>query len=361
MIKKIEYSIRKFLLRVLSWLSRKTKSSSDKIKINSDTKCLIIRINRIGDALVTTPFIHLLKQKTCCNISVLADRKNYFAFNNNPDIDEIMIYDKGLKGFFQTLKVINSRNFDIVIDAHDDVSTTVSFLISAIRCNYKLGLEKSNKSIFTHTTPRPDANKYHVTERICSLLKILEINYSKEEIKIIYNPTESSINKIKESFENIFHRNKFLLGINISAGSDARFWGTENFRLLINKLSEYDINIILICHQKDFDKAKKIIDEKFIFNPTNDFDLFAAVIQNLNMLFTPDTSAVFLADAKGITVFELFVKYQMDEIIWHPINSEFDCVITEEPTLHNIEFEQVWKKFLPFFEKHLKLYNELLK
>lgn len=353
MLKQIEYFLKNILLIILSSLSKKSKLFNQELKINSNTNCLLIRINRIGDALVTTPFIHLLKSKINPKISVLADRRNYFVFNNNPDIEEVMIYDKGFVGFFKTLKTINSKRFDVIFDMHDDVSTTISFLITAAKCQNKVGLEKQNKNIFTHTVPRPDASKYHVIERLSSFSNLLGFVYSKDELKINYNPTNQSIKKVDEIIDNLFDKKRFLLGINISAGSDARFWGTENYKSLVNKLNEYDTNLLLICHDKDYDKAKEIIDQRFILNPSKEFDLFAAIIQKLNMLFSPDTSAVFLADAKGIPVFGIYVKFKTKEVIWTPYNSDFECVVTEEPTLHNLKFEDVWNKFQPFLEKYL--------
>lgn len=357
MLKRIEYFIKNLLLIILSSLSKNSKSFNKELKIDPDTKILLIRINRIGDALVTTPFIHLLKTKKKCKIYILADRKNYFVFNNNPDINEVLIYDKSLSGFFKTIKTINSIKFDYIIDLHDDVSTTVSFIIAASKCENKIGLEKSNKSIFTQTVPRPDPNKYHVIERLCSFSKLLGFEYSKDELGVIYNPSVDSINKIETLLNNIFDKKRLLLGINISAGSDARFWKTENYKRLRENLKAYDINILLICHEKDYSEALKIIDERYILNPRKNFDLFAAAIQKLDMLFSPDTSAVFIADSKRVPVFGLYVKYRMNEMIWSPFNSDFDCVITEEQNLDNVQFHLVWNKFKPFLEKYLNQFN----
>ncbi len=361
MLKQIEYFIKKLLLSFLSAISKKTKSEDSELKINSDTKCLLIRLNRIGDALVTTPFISLLKRKNNCKIFILADRKNHFVFNNNPDIENVIVYEKGLKGFFKTIKIINSKKFDIVIDLHDDVSITVSFIIAKLNCKYKIGMEKSNSYVYSHTIPRPDPLKYHIYERMCSFSRLFGFDYSKCELKIIYNPKEKSVNKIIELINELYPDKKFLLGINISAGSDARFWGIENFKKLVNKLKSYDINLLLICHEKDYNQAKKIIEQKFILKPEKDFDHFAAAIQHLNMLFSPDTSALFLADSKNIPVFGLYVKYKLNELIWSPFNSDFECVITQEPTIHNISFEEVWNKFQPFLEKYLSRTNDAVK
>lgn len=353
MLKQIEYFIKNLLLKFLSIISRNSNSTNSVLEVNSSTKVLVIRLNRIGDALVTTPFIHLLKSKSNCRIFVLADKNNHFVFNNNPDIEKILIYKKGLFGFIKTIKSINSLSFDIIIDSHDDVSTTVSFLIASFRSKNKIGLEKSNKKVFTHTVKRPDPNKFHVIERICSLSEIFGFEFNKNELSIIYNPSDKASKHVNDLIDNLYYKKKFLLGINISAGSDARFWGTEKFKTLVKHLNQYDINVLLICHSKDYSEALKIIDKKYILNPSKDFELFAAAIQKLDMLFSPDTSAIFIAAIKKIPVFELIVKFRMNEMIWSPYNSDFDCIITEEPNLHNISFEEVWIKFKPFLEKYL--------
>lgn len=353
MLKKIEYLLKNLLMLFLSVTTKKSKIAGGIIKVDSETKCLLIRLNRIGDALVTTPFINILKSNTNCKIYLLADKKNNFVFENNPDIEEVFVFDKGLNGFFRTLKIMNSKKFDVLFDMHDDVSATVSFLISFIKCPVKIGFEKSNKNIFTHTVPRPDPLKYHIVERLCSFTKLFGIDYKKEGIRIIFNPKETVIKKADEFLNNLFTRNRFLLGVNISAGSDARFWGIENYKKLIETLSEFDLNLILITHQKDFTKAIEIINSKYIFCSGDDFAYFAAIIKKLDLLFTPDTSAVHLAATNYIPVFGLYVKYKLNEVIWSPYNTDFDCIITEKPNLLDVKFDDVWSKFEKFLFKYL--------
>lgn len=361
MLKRIEYIIKNLLLKLLSFISKGNEKPYKRIELSSNSKVLLIRLNRIGDALVTTPFINILNKAINCEIYILADKKNYFVFENNKDIKEIIVFRKGLINFFYIVKKINSYNFDLIIDMHDDVSTTVSFLIALSKSNFKLGFEKSNKNIFTHTIKRPDPNKFHIVERLCSFSEILGFDYDEEQVKIIYNPNQSSIKEADDLIKSIFVEQKFILGINISAGSDARFWGKDRYKLLIEKLKKFDLNVIIICHKKDYIKAESIIDSKFIIDTTNDFNFYGAVIKKLNMLFSPDTSAVHLAAVDRIPVFGLYVKYKLNELIWSPYNTDFDCVITEEPTLGNVTFDEVWNKFESFLIKHLSIYNEFSK
>jgi len=89
--------------------------------------------------------------------------------------------------------------------------------------------------------------------------------------------------------------------------------------------------------------------------PSKEFDTFAAGISKLNFLFTPDTSVVHIASIYKIPVFGLYVKYNTQDMIWSPYNTEFDCIVTEEPTLKNISFEEVINKFIPFLERNINV------
>lgn len=353
MIKKFEQLLRRILMFFLLSLSRRKKLSEQLPVIKEETKILFIRLNRIGDALVSTPLIELTKKKTGCIVYVLADKKNYFVFKNNPNIDDVIIFEKGIKNFFKLKKFIKQKEIDILVDLHDDVSTTVSFLIAVVECEYKLGLKKSNSEIYTHTVDRINSDRNHVIVRTSEISKLLGLNYSKEELRIGYYPKEENIHFAKEFVKTTFPERKYLLGINISAGSDARFWGVENFRSLLNELSRYDLNILIFTDTKDYDKAQLIFEKKFIYPAFKDFDKFAAGILELDMLFSPDTSAIHIASIKRIPVFGLYVKYKTNDMIWSPYNTDFECVITEEPNLNNVTFKEVKKKFIPFLEKYL--------
>lgn len=357
MLKKIEQSFRKTLLKFLLFLSKQKNTELNLPSITSNTKVLFVRLNRIGDALVSTPLIDLVKSKTGSKIFVLADKKNHFVFSNNPNIDKVIVFEKGLKGFLSVLKFIREQHIDIIVDLHDDVSTTVSYLLALANVKYKFGLQKPNKEVYTHTVLRIDSRKEHVIDRLLKLSELFHIQYEKEEIKIGYYPKKENRSEAEKIIAQKFPTKRFLLGINISAGSDARFWGVENYKSLLQLLKNYDINLLVFSDLKDFPKAKLIADDNLIYPLSKDFDKFAAGILQVDMLFSPDTSAIHIASIKKIPVFGLYVKYKTQDMIWTPYNTDFDCIITEEPSLKNIKVDDVTKRFIPFLEKYLYAYR----
>lgn len=353
-MKKVEYFFKNLLLRLLLIFNPVKKDYSIPI-FNSDSTILFIRLNRIGDALVITPLLHEVKKQIGCKVVVLADSRNYFVFQNNPSIDEVIIYRKGLKGIIGINKIIKQKNVNAVVDLHDDVSTTVSFLVALAKVKHKFGLMRSNNSIFTHTVEKLNPSKFHVIERCLELGKLFNIKVNNSEVSVRFYPSEDAMNKAKSELEKLNLLNHYLVGINISAGSEARFWGVDNFKKLIDSLSGYEIKILLFCSESDYKLAEQIIEKQNIYPPTKDFGNFAAAIMNLNFLITPDTSVVHIASIKKIPLFGIYVKYNTDDMIWSPYNTEYDCVITEAPTLKNISFESVKKKLIPFLEKQLNV------
>ncbi len=348
-MKNIEIQIRRFLLAILL-LIKKKKVTNELPVITKNSKILFIRLNKIGDALITTPLLKLIKEQIGCKIYVLASKNNHFVFNSSNLADEIIVFNKKLRSIPSLIKQINSYNFDAIVDLHDDVSSTVSYLMAFTKSKYKFGLQKGNDKLFTHTVNKLDPTKFHIIERVMEFAKLFQLNVDSSLVNISYTPKEQSILLANAFLENHFTSKKFLLGMNISASSDARFWGVSNYRNLINELANYKINILLMCSETELKHAVAISENKIpIYYPN--FDEFCAVIPRLDLLFTPDTSIVHVASGFNIPVFGLYVKYNTTDIIWSPYKSQFDYVVTEEPTLHNISFESVKKKFIPFLEK----------
>ena len=350
MMKKVEILLRHTILKILLLFSVR-RTSLDKPVVTSKSKVLFIRLNRIGDALVTTPLLHQIKQQIDCSVFVLADSKNHFIFQHCPAVDVTLKYEKGLKGIQKVKSLIQKNEIDTIVDLHDDVSTSVSFILSLALTKQIFGLKKENEKLYTHTVDRLNSSAHHIVERTLKLSNLFEIEPDYQSAKIDYQINQESLD-FAESFINKF-RDKFILGINITAGSEARFWGVDNYKSLISLLKNYDINYIVFTNEEFFDKAKLIANEKNIYPPSKYFDIFAAGISKLNMLFTPDTSVVHICSEFEIPVFGLYVKYKTNDMIWSPYNTEFESIITEDPTLQNVTFDEVKNKLIPFLEKQL--------
>ncbi len=353
MLKKIEIFLRKVFHKIFF----RDKNHFEKIDLSSINKILLIRLNRIGDALITTPFIRCLRNNSNATIDILADKKNYFIFENNKAINRIVVFNKNFFSALLLIRTLRRKKYDLVIDLHDDVSTTVSVILKLINSNLILGLAKNNSNIYTHTASKLDASKTHVVDRLLNLMTVFNVVAKSKELNIEYYPAEEDFNFTENFLSNVFISKKFLIGINISAGSDARFWGIENFKKLFAFLNQFNCNVILLTDSKDLIKAQNITNEEQKVFYTKSFSTFSAMISQLDFLFTPDTSIVHIASVFKVPVFGLYVKYQTNDIIWYPYKSDFEKIITLEETLNNVSFDEVKNKLKPFLEKKINEYE----
>ncbi len=352
MIKNAEIFFKARLLKLLL-LSVKQDKNLPLPMITPQTKVLFIRLNRIGDALVTTPLITAIKEKTGCIIDILADEKNDFVFRNLPARRKVFVYEKGVKPTRELIAQLNLENYDIIVDTHDDVSFTVSLLCRLIRAPYKFALRKENAKIFSHTIEKPNPETMHVVERVLMMSSLFGFEADRKNARVVYEPSEESKQKVREFFHSRFPDSKFIVGVNISAGSEARFWGTDKYRKLVLELQKDNIDVVLLATTRDLKHAFRITDQRDRIFYTPKFDEFVAVMQHINLLFSPDTSTVHLASIYSVPVFGLYVKFKTKDMIWSPYGSEFDGVITESPTLMGIPFEEASIKFKSFLEKFI--------
>ncbi len=348
-MKKVEIIFRKFLLNILLLFSSSKKSKSQ--GLNAGDKVLFIRLNKIGDALVTTPLLKLLKEKLDLEIHVLADGKNHFVFNDQKIYTNVLIFKKGVGGFLEIRRYIKEKKIKTVVDLHDDISTTVSFLLALCNADNIIGYSKGNDELYTDLVIKPDPSKFHVIDRYLSFADHFGINYEKQEINIYCKLREESVELIEDYFKEYFDKDKKVVGINISAGSDARFWGIENFQKLTNDINNENIQIVILASPPDRVKALAIANKNFPVFTNDDFNIFSAFVSKLSFLFTPDTSVVHIASQFEVAVFGIYVKYKTKDVIWSPYKSRFDCVVTEESNFDKLDYGIVRDKFKYFIEK----------
>lgn len=353
MIKEIEILLRKLLLNIYLFFSKEQQKQSN-LKLSAEDKILLIRLNKIGDALVTTPLIKAIKENIGCTIHVLADKKNHFIFENNKNIDKSFIFSKNSADIKSLKHSIQNENYKAVFDLHDDVSATVTLLISYLNIPNKVSFSKKTNKIYTHLIPHIDSSKYHVIERYVEFAKFLTLPVKPSELRIDYQPKQSSIESAVKFYKQNFSEDKFYVGINISAGSEARFWGVNRYQKLISYFSKYNVNLLLFCTPKEKHLADQISQNKIKIFANPVFDVFAAAISKLDFLFTPDTSVVHLASAFNIPMFGIFVKYKTENMVWYPYNTKHELIITEEANFNNLDFEQVTEQLKIFFEQ---IYN----
>lgn len=345
-LKRWEYRLKRLLLKLLRFVAGTSKPSAR--PLGPESKVLFIRLNRIGDALISTALIHAVKERLGCIVHVYAGTPNRFIFENHPEVSRVYTYGKKLGDLWRFRQMCRSERYDAVVDCHDDVSTTVSYLVALSGAAYRIGLYRpANHQVFTHTYPRTDPASTHVLDRLLQLTQAFGFIVAREQANVYYPIRRELREAARGSAQTLFTGPGLRVGVNLTAGSPARFWGVQNFQKLVPALQTAGCQVVLMGLPGDKAAATQIApDVPFYANP--DFMAFSALIPELNLLFTPDTSLVHVASAYHVPVAGLYVYMNTQLMYWYPYRSPYVAITTAAPTLSELTFEEVWAQLAPF-------------
>lgn len=133
-------------------------------------KILVVRFSSIGDIVLTTPVVRMLKTQLNAEVHFLTKAPFVSLFKNNPYVDSVFQIDKSINEVISDLK---KENYDYVIDLHSNLRTQILKLklgVTAKSFN-KLNWEKFLLTNFK-TNILPDV---HIVDRYLDTVKFLGI------------------------------------------------------------------------------------------------------------------------------------------------------------------------------------------
>lgn len=356
MFKNIEIAFRKLLLRFLRLFVNRSKPLPATIDFNS-CKFLFVRQDRIGDVLISTPLIYALKNRyPKATVDFLLSENNHFVLENEPLVRKRWIYKKSLRGALDVLFSIRSEHYDFVIDLMDNPSTTSTVICALARGKWNVGLSKENEYAYDIPVPLLSRKETHIIDRLGMLLTVFGIDPKNETFQVRYLTSGESKQFARNFFDAAKWESKQVIGLNISPTDGVRFWGVQNFQNLIKKLLNHypHLPIVLLYAPSDKPQALEIgkpFDDVVLSPETHSFDQFAAIVEKVSLLVTPDTSVVHLAAAFQIPSVVLYVQSNKELRIWEPYGSDAETLVADVDDLTVISLESVFAAIQRMVEK----------
>ena len=136
--------------------------------------------------------------------------------------------------------------------------------------------------------------------------------------------------------------------VNVSAGSETRYWGTENWIEFIRQIDK-NIEMILISDKKDKEFADSLIKNHISDNLTyvdadNIFEV-AEVVRNCDVIVTPDTSIVHLASCFNKPIVAMFHNVEWVIKRYAPLSDVHRVILSKDKnSIADISVEEVLEK-----------------
>ena len=262
-------------------------------------KILIIHTAFIGDIVLSTPLIQKLKDLyPKSKIDYLTLPTNQSVLYNNPNLNEIILYDKkgkdkGIKGFLKVLKILKQKKYDYAVIPHRFIKSIL--LAKLAKIPDIVGFDVATGSSLLDKKIHYDMKKHEV-ERLLNL-----VGYEGKKIPVRIYPAKENFVKIEKMLTiSGYTGKKEQKLILVAPGSQRpeKMWPIEKYREIIERLKKnknYFIGITGSKSEKElplnFEKDKNVID----FRGEISLVEFGALISKADVVVGNDSSPIHIA------------------------------------------------------------------
>lgn len=210
-----------------------------------DISRVLVRVNNwIGDVVMSTPAISAIRH-TCPGASITALARPTVApiLEGNPDVDEILVYDKsgkhaGLTGMGRLLRTVRGERFELAILFQR--AFEAAFLVRASSIPIRAGYGTDGRRLLlTHAVPRTDGPVLHRVEDDLRLLSCLGFSTEGAGRPAVSTTAQEDADALRRLNDLGAGAGDLLVGFHPGAAyGAAKMWPAERYASLAGMLSE---------------------------------------------------------------------------------------------------------------------------
>ncbi|MEE8360216.1 MAG: lipopolysaccharide heptosyltransferase II [Candidatus Omnitrophota bacterium] len=278
-------------------------------------KILIIRTDRLGDLLLSTPVFRAVREGyPDSHISVMVRPYTRECVEGNPYINEVIVYDKygNHKSVLSSLRFAGSlrkKRFDMALILHPTNRVNLITFLAGIP--KRVGFNRKFGFLLTHKV----AHKKRTDERheLDYALDIVRAIGLTPRIKTLYMPIKRDVQrKIDSMLCGLGVRaTDFVIAIHSSSSCVSKKWPQERFAGVADRLiDKYDAKIVFIGGEDAKDDTKKAMAamkrEAIDLSGRTTIPELAALLKRCEAFISNDSGPVHVACAVGTPVIAIF-------------------------------------------------------
>jgi len=301
----------------------------DKKNIN---RILIARTDRIGDVILSTPFIQALRDKfPNAFISMMVRPYTEPIIRHNQFLDEVIVYDKYARHnrWYNTVSfamALRKKKFDLAIALHPTNRVHIIFFLAGIRI--RIGYDKKLKFLLTkciHHTKQFGTK--HELDYTLDILKTLNLSYIKYPLTL--NVPGKTLDKIHDKINSLGWANNKIIAIQPGASCKSKIWPEDKYIQLIKELYDKFKASFVIIGDKDTKSISCAIKESLgfdIWDSVSELSILevGGLLKFCKVLISNDSGPVHISSAVGTPVVAIFGRNQvgLSPRRWGPVGEK---------------------------------------
>ena len=322
LVHKIRSIMKHALWTSIGSIARTRKQITLPINFSSALSVLVIRPDRLGDVVLSTPvYASIKKSFPHLRVSVLVSHSNAPILTNNPNVDEIISFDS--RNLRAIIKKIRRKKFDVIFTLNKKLSTTASLLALISKTKYRVGYAHNETSWLYDVRLPINSLTHHESLNNLELLNHAGITNTITPPCLYFSVDEEKKVDAMLSALRKYHERPLIL---IKPGARIAKWGwsLQKFRIVAEKLTKSKKAEVFFIFGPGEESLINNINEQINVSidrlPILPIKEVALVIKKSALLFCNHTGIMHLASAVGTPVVAIFKHGETAR--WGPINTQ---------------------------------------
>ncbi len=299
--------------------------------MNEPNKILIVRTDRLGDVILSTPVIKNLRQRfPKAHIAFMCRPYTQDVLEGNPYLDEVIICDKHGKhksiwGIIKLGAILRQKDFDWAVILHPTNRVHLATFFAGIK--FRVGWDRKLGFLLTkriaHTKQE---GKKHELEYTLDILRELEIPIvDKSPFFPINESAEVKIQDLLKK-EGVSNGDKFVV-IHPSASCPSKRWSQSKFSQLIRILKENGyLKIVIITAADEIEFGQGIVEENEVIDLRGKLRIceIGSLLKRSALFISNDSGPVHIAASLSVPVISIFGRKDpgLSPLRWRPLGEK---------------------------------------
>jgi len=210
-------------------------------------RILLVRIDRIGDLVLSTPFLRNLREAfPAAHLVLLGTGAAPELLSDGKLVDRIIVYGKtGNRG--RMLDELRHEEFDLAVDMHYDYTLATAILTSRVRAGFCVGFDMGGRGPFFDIAV-PTRQKKHFVEESLDILRMLGLTPRAVPPEIALHPR--ALDEAHAMLTQVGVRGRYAT-IHPGGFYPQQRWPAERFARLADLVAESRLTPVLIGARGD--------------------------------------------------------------------------------------------------------------
>jgi len=307
--------------------------------LKNPKRILIVRPDRIGDVVLSTPVPREIKKTYPDSfVAVMLRKYTKAVYENNPYVDQIILiddYDDGsMESFWKKVDEVRSYKFTHSLTLLP--TERLNYMLFFAGIPYRVGVGHKLYQFITFTK-YVSRNKYiplrHEADYCMDLARKIGVVSNNLETEIFL--TEDEKYKSSELRTKLLNKKKYLVGIHTTSGNSAPNWTANSYKKLIDGLQKIE-TIQIIVTDNQITESQFNVNEKYFPNIGKSLRESFITFNAVDLLISASTGPMHICAALKVKTLALFCPLTAcSPKLWGPLGNESKIILPSEEYCSN--------------------------